>query len=272
MPQTTGPGLDLAAFSAVDAADDPQALQHYLDQAKLQPTLQALRPKMIEQLRLPRPARLLDAGCGLGTEAMELARAGEVDVVGIDNSLAMIEEARRRVSGTGLPISFSPADATDLPFPDNHFDACQAQTLLGHIADPVPVLSELVRVTRPCGRVVLLDLDQGSTLLDHPDRATTRIVMQALTDSFANGWAGRQLRRLLLQAGTHEVTVELTTMDLHPAFLLQLLLPTMRRLQADNVTDQATLDRWWNELEDLAQSGLFSASTTWFLAAGTIPH
>jgi len=128
---------------------------------------------------------LPDAGCGFGAEAIELTRTGEVDVIGIDNSLAMIEEARRRVSGTGLPISFSPADAADLPFPDNHFDACQAQTLLGHIADPHPVVSELVRVTRPCGRVVLLELDQGSTLLDHPDRATTRIVIQALTESLS---------------------------------------------------------------------------------------
>ena len=271
MPQSTEPGLDLAAFRAVDAAGDPQTLVRYLDQAKLQPTLQALRPRMIEQLRLPRPARLLDAGCGLGTEAMDLARTGEVDVTGIDSSLAMVEEAQRRASSSGLPVSFSQADAADLPFPDDHFDACQAQTLLGHVADPVPVVAELVRVTRPGGRVVILDLDQGSTLLDHPDRATTRIVLQTLTDGFANGWAGRQLRRLLLAAGTHDVAVELTTMDLHPAFLFQLLIPTVRRLRTDDIVDGTSLDRWWNELEELAEAGLFSASTTWFLAAGTVP-
>jgi ubiquinone/menaquinone biosynthesis C-methylase UbiE len=187
---------------------------------------------MTEQLRLPRPARLLDAGCGLGTEAMELARTGGVDVVGID--------------------------------------ACQAQTLLGLIADPVPVVTELVRVTRPGGRVVILDLDQGSTLLDHPDRATTRIVLQALVDGFANGWAGRQLRRLLLQVGADDVTVDVTTMDLHPAFLFQLLIPTLRRLRSDGTVDQATLDHWWNELAELAEAGLFSATITWFLAAGTV--
>lgn len=269
--QITGPGLDLSAFRAVDAADDPQALVRYLDQAKLQSALQALRPRVVEQLRLPRPARLLDAGCGPGTEAMELARTGEVDVVGIDSSLAMIEEARRRASGSGLPVSFSPADAADLPFPDDHFDACQAQTLLGHVADPVPVVAELVRVTRPGGRVVILDLDQGSTLLDHPDRATTRMVLQTLTDGFANGWAGRQLRRLLLAAGTHDVTVEVSTMDLHPAFLFQLLIPIVRRLWTDDIVDRATLDRWWDELEELAEAGLFSASISWFLAAGTVP-
>lgn len=100
MPQITEPGLNLAAFRAVDAAGDPQTLVRYLDQAKLQPTLQALWPRMIEQLRLPRPARLLDAGCGLGAEAMELARAGEVDVTGIDSSLAMIEGSRPRHQGS----------------------------------------------------------------------------------------------------------------------------------------------------------------------------
>jgi ubiquinone/menaquinone biosynthesis C-methylase UbiE len=271
MSQITGPGLDLAAFSAVDEADDPQALLRYLDRAKLQPTLQQLRSRMIELLRLPDPARLLDAGCGLGTEAMELARTGHVEVAGIDSSPAMIDAARRRASGTGVPVSFSQADAADLPFPDGHFDACQAQTLLGHVADPVPVVAELVRVTRPGGRIVLLDLDQGSTVLDHPDRATTRVVLQALTDGFANGWVGRQLRRLLLRADTREVTVEVTTMDLHPAFLLQLLTPTVRRLHTHDVVEAALLDRWWDELEHLVEEGLLTASTTWFLAAGTVP-
>jgi hypothetical protein len=75
----------------------------------------------------------------------------------------------------------------------------------------------------------------------------------------------------VLQAGTHDVTVELSTMDLHPAFLFQLLLPTVRRLRSHDIVDRATLDRWWNELEELAEAGLFSASITWFLAAGTVP-
>lgn len=271
MPQITGPGLDLSAFRAVDDAGDPPALVRYLDQAKLQPALQALRPRMIDQLRLTTPARLLDAGCGIGTEAIEMARTAEIDVVGVDSSRAMVEEARRRASRAGLPVTFVRADAADLPFPDHHFDASQAQTLLGHVTDPVSVVAELVRVTRPEGRVVILDLDQGSTLLDHPDRATTRKVLQTLTDGFANGWAGRQLRRLLLQAGMHDVTVELSTMDLHPAFLFQVLIPTVRRLRGYDIVDGATLDRWWSELEELAEAGLFSASITWFLAAGTAP-
>jgi ubiquinone/menaquinone biosynthesis C-methylase UbiE len=271
MRQFAGPGLDLAAFAAVDAATDQQALLDYLDQAKRQPTLQSLRPRMVEQLRLSRPARVLDAGCGLGGEALELAGTGGVEVVGIDSSQAMIEEARRRASGTALPVSFRQADAADLPFPDDHFDACQAQTLLGHIADPVPVMAELVRVTRPGGRIVVLDLDQGSTVLDHPDRTTTTVVLQALADGFANGWAGRQLRRIMLQAGLQDVAVELTPMDLHPGFLLQMLIPTVRRLLAGGVVDETTLDTWWSELGTLGEAGLFSASIAWFLAAGTVP-
>lgn len=271
MPQITGPGLDLAAFQAVDASSDPQSLVRYLDQAKEQPTLQALVTRMADLLRPSAGARLLDAGCGLGTEAVALARARGCEVVGVDCSLAMIEEARRRVSGTGLTVSFARADAADLPFPDDHFDACRAQTLLGHVADPAPVVRELVRVTRPGGRIVVLDLDQGSTLLDHPDRATTRIVLQALTDGFAAGWVGRQVRRLLLQAGVVDVTVERTTMDLHPAFLFQLLLPVVRRLRADDVVDAATLERWWTDLDELAAAGLFGACITWFLAAGSVP-
>lgn len=271
MQQFTGPGLDLAAFAAVDAADDPRALLGYLDRAKLQPTLQALRLRMIDLLQLTPPARVLDAGCGLGGEALELAGRGDVEVVGVDSSLAMIEQARARADEAGLPVTVLQADAADLPFPDDHFDACQAQTLLGHVRDPLPVIAELVRVTRPGGRVVLLDLDQGSTVLDHPDRATTAAVLQSFADGFANGWAGRQLRRLLLQAGLADATVEQTPMDLHPGFLSQVLIPAVRRLRAAGTVDDATADRWWAQLQGLAEDGLFSATVTWFLAAGTVP-
>jgi ubiquinone/menaquinone biosynthesis C-methylase UbiE len=271
MAQTTGPGLNLADFSAVDTSADPQALVRYLDQAKSQPTLKALWPKLIEQLRLPKPARVLDAGCGLGVEALELARTGDVEVVGVDSSRTMIDEAERRASGTELPVSFQQANAAQLPFPDSSFDACQAQTLLGHVRDPFPVVAELVRVTRPGGRIVILDLDQGSTVLDHPDRAITRTILQALTDSFANGWTGRQLRRLLLQADLQDVAVELTTMQLPAGFLLQLLLPTTRRLQQQAVLADDTFDQWWTQLREMADAGLFTAHITWYLASGTVP-
>jgi ubiquinone/menaquinone biosynthesis C-methylase UbiE len=271
MSQFTGPGLDLSAFAAVDAAAEPHVLLGFLDQVKMLPTLQGLRPRMVELLQLPQPALVLDAGCGLAGEAMELAQIGGIEVVGVDASHVMIEEARRRVLGTGLPVSVQQADTADLPFPDDHFHACQAQTLFAHVADPVPALAELTRVTRPGGRIAVLDIDLGTTVVDHPDATTTAIVLQAYTDGFANGRAGRQFRRLMLQAGLHDVTVELTTMELHPAFLAQQLTPTIRRLRDGDVVAADVLDGWSSRYVQLAEAGLVSASITWFLTAGTVP-
>jgi ubiquinone/menaquinone biosynthesis C-methylase UbiE len=269
--QTAGEGLDLAAFCDVDASWDPQALVRYMERAKTQQTLKALQPKTIEQLRLPTPARVLDVGCGLGTEALDLAERENVEVIGVDSSQTMIHEAMRRASGTGLPVSFQQADATRLPFPDSHFDACLAQTLLGHVTDPAAVLAELVRVTGQGGRIVVLDLDQGSTVLDHPDQTNTRTILQALADGFSSGWVGRQLRRLLGQARLQDVTVEMTTMELPAGFVTQLLIPVTRRLREQAILDDITTDRWWTQLQELADAQLFTASITWFLAAGTVP-
>ena len=91
MAQTAGEGLDLAAFCDVDASWDPQALVRYMERAKTQQTLKALQPKTIEQLRLPTPARVLDVGCGLGTEALDLAERENVEVIGVDSSHAIPE-------------------------------------------------------------------------------------------------------------------------------------------------------------------------------------
>jgi ubiquinone/menaquinone biosynthesis C-methylase UbiE len=226
---------------------------------------------MVEQMRLASNARVLDVGCGMGTEAREIALAATVEVVGVDDSRAMIDEAVRRSAGTGLPVSFRVADATRLPFRDAHFDACQALTLLEHVTDPTSVISEMVRVTRPGGRIAVLDLDQGSTLMDHPDRAMTRTILQAWTDGFAGGWNGRRLRRLLRQALLTDVTLDLVATEFSSTFMAQVLTPTTRRLLQDCGVDAARLDRWRAQLQELTESDTFTAVATWFLAAGTIP-
>src|SRR5262249_23556597 len=75
---------------------------------------------------------------------------------------------------------------------------------------PTPLLAirEVVRVTRPGGRVGALEMDLGTVLLDHPDRAVTQAVLSASADSMAQPWMGRQLPRLFRQAGLTGVSVD----------------------------------------------------------------
>jgi ubiquinone/menaquinone biosynthesis C-methylase UbiE len=269
---TQDPGMDLAAFRHVDSATNPAALIRFLDMAKGHPVLTELQTRLAEELRLTPGAHVLDAGCGTGTRAVEIARTTPgVRITGVDASRLMVEEAHRRSRDNGLDVSYHVADAAALPFGDDAFDACQAQTLLEHVADPAAVLAELVRVTRPDGRIAALDLDQGSTVLDHPDRAATRMILDDWTDAFAGGWVGRSLHRLFLNAGLEAVSLQIRVAEFGAPFFRALLAGTTTRLAQEGRLPGDVLEQWWRDLDERAAREAFFGASLWFLATGTVP-
>jgi ubiquinone/menaquinone biosynthesis C-methylase UbiE len=270
---TDGPGMDLSGFRDVDAAAQPEALVRFLDAAKGHPVLAELQARLIAELRLTPGARVLDAGSGPGTQAVEIARTVRSGrVVGVDASRVMVEEARRRTRDIDLDLTFEVADAAALPFPDDPFDASFTQTLLEHVIDPGAVLTELRRVTRPGGRIAAVDLDQGSTVLDHPDRQTTRVILDARTDSFAGGWAARSLHRLFRAAGLEAVSAEVRVAEFAAPFFRGVLAPTAARLRREGRLPGDALDRWWQALDERATDEAFFGASLWFLVAGTVPR
>ena len=212
-------------------------------------------------------------GCGYGADTAEIIQQiGAGRAVGIDVSHTMIAEARRRAAGRVPGLSFQVADAAKLPFGDDCFDACRAEAVLEHLSDPGRAVAEMARVTRPAGRVVALDIDHGMTMLDHPDRATTRLIMEAAAAAVASGWAGRQLRRLFTQAGLVEVDVQTHMMFAPGAFFPSVLAPQVARLRSAGTLDPQAAQQWWATLEDYAAAEWFTAGVTWFLATGTVPN
>lgn len=96
--------------------------------------------------------RVLDLAAGTGTSSEPLADAG-VDVVPCDFSPGMVEVGRRR--RPDLP--FVVGDATDLPFADGEFDAVTISFGLRNVVDTDKALSEMFRVTKPGGRLVICE-------------------------------------------------------------------------------------------------------------------
>jgi ubiquinone/menaquinone biosynthesis C-methylase UbiE len=99
---------------------------------------------------LPAPRRVLDLGTGTGVVALALgARYPGAEVVGIDLSPGMIEEARRKLSPElAGRVRFEVGDASALDCPDGHFD-------LVVLSNMIPFSAELARVTAPGGTLVL---------------------------------------------------------------------------------------------------------------------
>lgn len=99
--------------------------------------------------------RLLEIGCGVGVTACHAVQDFGCYVMAVDLSAAMIAWARRRVRRLALAqqISFATADARQLPFPDDSFDAVICESVLAFVPEPGAALAEFARVTRPGGHV-----------------------------------------------------------------------------------------------------------------------
>jgi demethylmenaquinone methyltransferase/2-methoxy-6-polyprenyl-1,4-benzoquinol methylase len=104
----------------------------------------------------------LDLCCGTGDFALELERRVSPGghVVGADFSEAMLEIARSKAAERGSAVEFEWADAQELPYRDESFDAVTVGFGVRNLADLDRGLAEMVRVLRPGGRLVILEITQ----------------------------------------------------------------------------------------------------------------
>jgi demethylmenaquinone methyltransferase / 2-methoxy-6-polyprenyl-1,4-benzoquinol methylase len=114
------------------------------------------RARTAELSGVGRGDRALDVATGTGDLAIALAdRAGsEGEIVGCDFSEAMLELARLKAPG----IRFEPANALDLPYGDDEFDAATVGFGARNFSDLARGLAEMARVVRPGGRVAVLEI------------------------------------------------------------------------------------------------------------------
>jgi SAM-dependent methyltransferase len=99
--------------------------------------------------------RVLEVGCGLGTDGVQFARAG-ADYTGVDLTAAAVELARRNFEQRGLSGKFRTADAEALDFPDESFDLVYSHGVLHHTPDTAQAIREVHRVLRPGGTAVVM--------------------------------------------------------------------------------------------------------------------
>ncbi|MCB0155655.1 MAG: bifunctional demethylmenaquinone methyltransferase/2-methoxy-6-polyprenyl-1,4-benzoquinol methylase UbiE [Anaerolineae bacterium] len=125
---------------------------------------QRWRKLLIQQAKLPQHGRLLDLATGTGDIAFEALqqRPDLVQVIGADFTLPMMQVGQQRADKLEPVVSqkmiWSGADALHLPFPDNQFDAVVSGFLMRNVVDIRQALTEQVRVCKPGGRVVILEI------------------------------------------------------------------------------------------------------------------
>ena len=108
-----------------------------------------------------RGLKVLEIGCGIGTDGAQFAKAG-ADYTGIDLTEAAIDLARRRFVLAELKGDFCVSDAERLDFPDDSFDLVYSHGVLHHTPDIEAAVAEIHRVLKPGGRAVVMLYHRGS--------------------------------------------------------------------------------------------------------------
>jgi SAM-dependent methyltransferase len=183
----------------------------------------------LDALGLPQTGQVLDVGCGPGFVATRIGKARPaLGIIGIDRDPTVLERARSR-------IKVIEGDATCLPFRDSQFDGVYVRLLLRHLANPTRALTEIHRVLRPGGRVVVIDSDDGALILHPPLPAFARALV-AREETFhrrsADPLIARRLLSLLIQAGFVDIALRSLILD-----SLTLGRPSFARIVLDPLAD-----------------------------------
>lgn len=153
------------------------------------------RQRLLEQV--PEGAAVLEIGTGTGGLLTELAARGS-NVIGVDHSPAMLEEARCRLTNDAVSgVELRLGEMTHLPLPDASVECVVANMVLHHAADPAAVLAEIRRVLTPGGILLLADL--------------ARHERESAREQLADQWLGfeeGELELWLKLAGFTTVTIE----------------------------------------------------------------
>jgi SAM-dependent methyltransferase len=150
----------------------------------------------------------LDVGCGPGLLACAFARRVR-RVTGADVTAAMLQQARAEQRRLGLTnVRWVQADAACLPHRDGQFPIVISRLTFHHLIEPLAVLRDMVRVCRPGGRVVVVDVSPA------PDKAAAFDRMEKLRDpSHVRALPLDEMTGLFASAGLGELTMDRWLME-----------------------------------------------------------
>ena len=260
-------------YAAVDEQPDPTAWVRLLDRICEEPFYAGYKARVLELLAPGAGGRYLDVGGGTGAAARgvgAMARergGGDALAVALDRSLTMVREAARR----GTVAVAGAAEA--LPFADGCFDGAWADRTFQHLADPGRGLAELVRVTRTGGRLVVVDPDHDTQVVDVEDQELARRVLRFRADHLLrNGTIAHRLPGLLNALGVVDLRVEAATLVVrdHTAVDNVMGLRTWAATAHERgLLGPADAAAWPAQLDRAVASGRFLYAVSFFITAGT---
>jgi ubiquinone/menaquinone biosynthesis C-methylase UbiE len=112
---------------------------------------------------LPAGSRLLEVAPGPGYLAVEVAKFGRYEVLGLDISKSFVEIAQANAQQAGVAADFRLGNASAMPFAAEMFDFIVCCAAFKNFTEPVQAISEMNRVLKPGGRALIIDLRRDAS-------------------------------------------------------------------------------------------------------------
>lgn len=219
--------------------------------------------------------RILEVGCGSGVLCRQIVPAlvpgGKITGVDISPAFLKIAQGYATRAEASHCMQWGAGRCEALPFQAASFDSVLAARLLLHVSNPLTVLSEITRVVRPGGRVVIMDWDFDTLAIDHSNREMTRRLTHWRCDHHGgNNWSGRQLWRQMRAAGLVNVKLAPVVSIAHQEND-SLTLSLFKAAQVARDAGAIALheyEAWLGELRTSLAAGCFFASIVYFIGVG----
>ena len=211
---------------------------------------------------------VLDVGCGSGLDVIAITEQLDATgkVTGLDYDTTMLKQALPKIEEAprGRQASFVQGISGELPFGNDAFDSCRSERLFVHLLRPEQTLAEMIRVTKPGGKVVVVDTDWSSLSIDTPFPSIERALSEyLLTCVSKNGYSGRSLYRQFRQLRLADIHIEV-----HPLFVtdkdlfysLTMLEAIEEQALAEQRISAEQLENWRREIRRASETDCFYGS------------
>ncbi len=257
-------------WESVDQSIDPYYFVNFMDEVR---NFQEDDPSYFyfatNYLSVIEDGVIIDLGCGTGGALRALSNvvSDQSHLVGVDLSKIMVEEAKKRSSKTSIPITYTQANARKLPFSSNTFDACISIGLFDIVNQPEVVLSEISRVTKKGGRIVVTAPDLDAMIIDSDDVDLTRRIIHFYSDTLENGLIGRKISGMLKNVGLNVVNSEgyLTIVEEFSLVYKFWLRDVLENAVYSNVISKVEKIAWIQEMKMRQRTSRFFASFITFV-------